>query len=59
MQLKLDEIIFAISQADNEMIDIENVDQHALDTLRRRYAQIVATAEKRFGNRRDERGDAT
>ena len=59
MQLKLDEIILAISQADNEMIDIEDLDQHALDALRKRYGQIVATAEKRFADRQDARGNAT
>jgi len=55
MQLKLDEIILAISQADNEMIDIEDLDQRALDALRKRYGQIVATAEKRFADQQDER----
>jgi low affinity Fe/Cu permease len=59
MQLKLDEIILAMSQADNEMIDIENLGAQALEVLRRRYARIVASAEKRLADHQDARGDAT
>ena len=47
MQLKLDEIILAMSRARNEMIDIEELDQRTLEMLRHRYAQIVATTERR------------
>lgn len=48
MQLKLDEIILAIAQASNEMIAIEDLDQASLESLRKRYAELVATAERRM-----------
>jgi low affinity Fe/Cu permease len=47
LQLKLDEIIFAISTADNSMIDIEKLDQESLDMLRRKYEHVLTRAEKR------------
>ncbi len=48
MQLKLDEIIHAIAQASNEMIAIEDLDPASLESLRQRYAELVATAERRM-----------
>jgi len=47
LQLKLDEIIFAMSSADNDMIDIEKLDPKSLDALRRKYEHVIARAEKR------------
>ncbi len=50
LQLKLDEIIFAISAADDSMIDIERLDQDALDALQKRYAAVLGEAKaKREG----------
>lgn len=49
LQLKLNEVIMALSRADNAMIDIEQLDQHALDVLRHRYERILVKAEKRAG----------
>jgi low affinity Fe/Cu permease len=46
LQLKLDEIIFAISAADNSMIDIEKLDQESLDALRRKYEHVLTKVEK-------------
>lgn len=48
MHLKLDEIILAITHADNGMINIEELDQRTLDALRHHYRQIVDSAERRI-----------
>ena len=46
LKLKLDEMIFAISSADNSMIDIEKLDQKSLDALRRKYEHVLTKVEK-------------
>lgn len=46
LQLKLDEIIFALSSANDDMIDIEKLDQKSLDALRQRYAHVISKAEQ-------------
>jgi low affinity Fe/Cu permease len=47
VQLKLDEIIFALHNASNDMVDIENLDQRSLDALKARYEQVLHHADKR------------
>lgn len=47
LQLKLDEIIFALSAANDDMIDIEKLDQKSLDALRSRYQSVIEKAEKK------------
>jgi low affinity Fe/Cu permease len=52
LQLKLDEIIFALSAADDSMIDIERLDQDSLDALQKRYAAVLGEAKaKREGKK--------
>jgi len=47
LQLKLDEIIFALSAADDSMIDIERLDQESLDALQKRYETVLKTAKQK------------
>jgi len=47
LQLKLDEIIFALSAADDAMIDIERLDQEALDALQKRYERVLETVKEK------------
>jgi low affinity Fe/Cu permease len=48
LQLKLDEIIFALSTADDAMIDIEKLDQKSLDALQQRYEHVLHKAKKKL-----------
>ena len=42
INLKLDELIHAIDQARNQMMDIENLSDEELDIIHERYSQIRA-----------------
>jgi low affinity Fe/Cu permease len=46
MQLKLDEIIRAIGNAKNELLDIEQLEESDLDRIRRSYAEIAQKARQ-------------
>ena len=46
MQLKLDEIIRAIGNAKNELLDIEELEESDLDRIRRLYEDIARKARK-------------
>ena len=46
MQLKLDEIIRAIGNAKNELLDIEELEESDLDRIRRSYEDIARKARK-------------
>jgi low affinity Fe/Cu permease len=46
MQLKLDEIIRAIGNAKNELLDIEQLEESDLDRIRQSYAEIAQEARK-------------
>lgn len=48
LQLKLDEIIFALSSARDDMINIEKLDQKSLDALRARYEKVLHHADSRI-----------
>jgi low affinity Fe/Cu permease len=53
MQLKLDEIIRAIGNAKNELLDIEQLEESDLDEIRKTYADIALKARTaRKGQRR-------
>jgi low affinity Fe/Cu permease len=41
VHLKLDELIFAVKQADNQMIDIENLTEEQLDQIAARYRKFA------------------
>jgi low affinity Fe/Cu permease len=44
MQLKLDEIIRAIGNAKNELLDLEELEESDLDAIRRSYSEIARKA---------------
>ena len=46
MQLKLDEIIRAIGNAKNELLDIEELEEADLDRIRKTYQEIAKKARK-------------
>jgi low affinity Fe/Cu permease len=46
MQLKLDEIIRAIGNAKNELLDIEELEEADLDRIRKTYEDIAKKARK-------------
>ena len=53
MQLKLDEIIRAIGNAKNELLDIEQLEEADLDEIRKTYAEMALKARTaRKGPRR-------
>ena len=47
MQLKLDEIIRAIGNAKNELLDIEELEESDLTRIRKSYEKIAQQARKR------------
>ena len=47
MQLKLDEIIRAIGNAKNELLDIEELEEADLDRIRKSYEDIAKKARRR------------
>jgi len=46
MQVKLDEIIRAIGNAKNELLDIEELEESDLDRIRKTYEEIARKARK-------------
>ncbi len=51
MQLKLDEIIRAIGNAKNELLDIEQLEESDLDRIRQSYAEIAQKARQGLRSR--------
>jgi len=51
MQLKLDEIIRAIGNAKNELLDIEELEESDLDRIRKSYREIARKARGASGER--------
>ena len=58
MQLKLDELIRAISGAENSMLDLEDLDQQELDEVRESY-QKLANAARRVQEKRQKKPSAS
>ena len=46
VQVKLDEIIRAIGKAKNELLDLEELEEHDLDRIRDEYRQMAETARR-------------
>jgi low affinity Fe/Cu permease len=46
IQLKLNELVAALSGASNSLIDIEDLSEDELETLHRHYAQLAQLAQK-------------
>ena len=61
LQIKLDELIRAAKGARNEVIDLEEMDEEALDRIREEYLQLADRArkhlEKRAGSSRGGRNE--
>ena len=51
LHLKLDELIRALTPADNEMIDIEKLSESELDDMKTRYGRFRATYIRRQENK--------
>lgn len=49
IQLKLNELVAAVSGASNRLIDVEDLTEDELQTLRRFYAQLAVLAKKDAG----------
>jgi low affinity Fe/Cu permease len=49
VHLKLDEIISALKEANDELMDLEHLDQAALDKLRSEYVALARHARRRAG----------
>lgn len=54
LQIKLDEIIRAIKQADNALMSLENLDEAELDVIRARYDKLAQVARS-AGQQREPR----
>ena len=54
LQLKLNELIFAIQEADDDMIDIENLDQKSLDALQARYHSVLSKAKRKRAEKQED-----
>ena len=52
VHLKLDELIRATKGAENALLDLEELDQDALDEILSRYEQLAEAARKETGRRR-------
>src|SRR6201988_1632370 len=46
IQVKLDEIIRALDQADNCLLDLEELEEKEIDRIRARYEDLAAAARK-------------
>lgn len=59
LQIKIDELIRAIKLADNTLLNLEELDEDALDRIRLRYSELAEEArkaqKKKQANRRRER----
>lgn len=48
MQIKLDELIRAVSSAQNTMMDLEELDEEELDKIRAEYEKLAEKARKKL-----------
>ena len=55
LQIKLDEIIRATRLANNELIDLEDMDEAELKTLHKHYSEIAEHAHKHLERRGEQR----
>jgi low affinity Fe/Cu permease len=49
IQIKLDELIRATNGAHNALLDLEELEEEALDAFRRKYELLAATAREELG----------
>jgi low affinity Fe/Cu permease len=55
VQIKLDELLRAVEQADNRLLDLEEMSDHDLASLREEYEKMAALAREEQGQREEER----
>lgn len=55
VQIKLDELLRAVEQADNRLLDLEEMSDHDLVWLREEYEKMAARAREAQGQREAER----
>ena len=58
IHLKLNELIYSVRRAHNELIDVEKLSDEELKSLEEHYEEIRAEWERRHGTRHSPRGDA-
>lgn len=46
LQIKLDELLRAVDKAHNSLIDLEELEEHEVNLLRKKYAEIATLARK-------------
>lgn len=56
IQIKLDELIRATNGAHNALLDLEELEEEALDSFRRRYQALAATARSNLQRGRRDTG---
>jgi len=49
IQIKLDELIRATNGAHNALLDLEELEEDALDAFRRKYQALATSARKELG----------
>ena len=54
VQLKLDELIRAVSGARDDLIDLEQLDEQEIETLRRYYEQMAVQARRKLETRQQQ-----
>ena len=55
MQIKLDELIFVTQKARNELMDLEELDDHELEALRQDYERLAQEIPRHIERRRSQR----
>lgn len=58
LQLKLDELIRAVKEADNEIMDLEDMDDEKLEELRANYMKLAETARDSLQRHKTSRGSS-
>ena len=58
MQIKLDELIRAISSAQNTLMDLEELDEKELDEIRKEYEAMAEKARKKLEHSKSNKGPA-
>ncbi|TBV71999.1 low affinity iron permease family protein [Pseudoxanthomonas winnipegensis] len=54
MQIKIDELINATRGANNALLDLEELDEQALEALRKKYEELAREARNRMGRTRSD-----
>ena len=49
LQIKIDEILFSLKEARNELLDLEELDDDELESRRKRYCEVAKEARKALG----------